>query len=205
MITAARWLAVASIAATAVAVAGCSVSHRSGDFTCERQTDCSNGRSCVDGFCVLPEDAGLDGARVDAAVCPSVCTSCALDQKLCTIDCALNGGCKQLVTCPLGFACNVLCSEDNACSSGLNCTGGTSCKVTCSGTQSCRNLSCGLGPCNVSCTGNASCGEIACGNSCSCDVSCSASALCRNLTCKQGCAASSRSCTSLPLGCNTCR
>lgn len=197
MTLAARWVLAAAAAA---ALAGCSVSHRSGDFACDKQGECANGRSCVDGLCVLPEDAGIDGA----GVCPSVCTSCTLDQRICTIDCARNGGCRQLVTCPLGFACNVLCSQDSACTSGVNCTGGTSCKITCSGTQSCRNLSCGLGPCTVSCTGNASCGEIACGNSCSCDVTCSASALCRNLTCKQGCASGTRACTSLPLGCNTC-
>ena len=192
--------------AAGIALAGCSVSHRSGDFVCDKQSDCSAGRSCVEGFCVFPDDAGIpDGPHADAAVCPSVCTSCNLDQKSCTIDCALNGGCKTQVICPLGFSCDVQCSRDGACGSGVNCTGSTSCKITCSGTQSCRNLSCGLGACAISCTGSQSCGEVSCGSSCACDVSCSGIALCRNLSCKPGCAVGTRSCTSLTVGCNTCR
>jgi hypothetical protein len=201
-VTLARWL----IAMGFALVAGCSVSHRSGDFACDTQADCSAGRTCVEGFCVLPADAGIpDGPHADAAVCPSACTSCNLDQKSCTIDCALNGGCKQAVTCPLGFSCNVLCSRDGACSSGVSCTGSTACTISCSGTQSCRGLSCGLGPCNVSCTGSGSCGEVSCGMSCACDVTCNGIALCRNLTCKPNCAVGLRGCTSLAVGCNTCR
>jgi hypothetical protein len=191
--------------ATAIALAGCSVSHRSGDFACDKQSDCAAGRSCIEGFCVLPADSGVpDTPHSDAAVCPSVCTSCNLDQRSCTIDCALNGGCKQQVNCPLGFSCDVQCSRDSACSNGVSCAGSTSCKVTCSGTQSCRNVSCGLGACAISCTGSASCDGLTCGSSCACDVTCNGIALCRNLSCKPGCAVGGR-CTSLPLGCNTCR
>jgi len=192
--------------AAGIALAGCSVNHRSGDFACDKQSDCSAGRSCIEGFCVFPDDSGIpDGPHADAAVCPSVCTSCNLDQKSCTIDCALNGGCKTQVICPLGFSCDVRCSGDGACASGVSCTGSTSCKITCSGTQSCRNLSCGLGPCNVACTGNASCDQVNCGLACACDVSCSATSLCRTLTCKPNCLAAGRGCTSLTVGCNTCR
>lgn len=197
-------LAVAvSLAAAALSLAaGCSVSHKSGDFACDVQSDCANGRSCIDGFCVLPDDGGVP----DALVCPSVCTSCSFDQKQksCTIDCALNGGCTQQVTCPTGFSCQVLCSRDGACSNGVSCLGATSCKITCSGTQSCRGLVCGLGVCNVACTGNASCGEVSCGSSCACDVSCGGVALCRNLTCKPSCNIGTRGCTSLAGNCNTC-
>jgi len=194
-------VAVALAAGALSLAAGCSVSHRTGDFVCDSQSDCAAGRSCTDGFCVLPSDSGVpDGPTV----CPSVCTSCRLDQKSCTIDCALNGGCKQQVTCPTGFSCQVLCSGDSACSSGVSCLGATSCKITCSGSQSCRGIACGLGPCDVACTGNVSCGEINCGTSCACDVSCSGIALCRNLTCKPTCNLGVRGCTSLAGNCNTC-
>jgi hypothetical protein len=197
---------VISLAAVAASLAGCSINHRTGEFSCDKQADCAVGRSCIDGFCVLPDDAGIiDGPHADAAVCPSACTSCDLAQKSCTIDCALNGGCKQQVVCPTGYSCQVLCSRDGACSSGVSCLGSTSCSITCSGGQSCRGLSCGLGPCNVACTGNASCGEVNCGSSCACDVACSGIALCRNLTCKPTCNIGTRGCTSLAGNCNTCR
>ena len=75
----------AAVVALALA-AGCSVSHRSGDFTCNDQQRCADGRTCVDGLCVLASDAGV------LATCPSQCTSCELAQRSCTIDCAPNTG-----------------------------------------------------------------------------------------------------------------
>lgn len=185
---------------------GCSVNHRSGDFACGPDQRCSDGRTCVDGFCVLAADSGVDARPhpPDAAVCPSPCTSCSVTQKTCTIDCALNGGCKQAIACPAGFSCNVLCTTDGACSSGVSCASSTSCTVTCSGRQSCQSVSCGLGPCNITCSGFGSCsGAVLCGSSCACDVTCRLNT-CQNLTCKQGCTSTS-GCSSAPPGCNTCK
>jgi hypothetical protein len=198
-------LALAALVGLALASAGCSVSHRSGDFACKLPSDCVDGRTCLDGFCVLPVDSGIpDMPHADAAVCPSVCTSCNPDQKTCIVDCALNGGCQQAIACPLGFSCDVRCSVADACSKGVNCTGSTSCKIACSGVQSCRGLTCGFGVCNVSCSGSGACSDVNCSTSCACDVTCNASALCRNLTCKPGCAVV-RGCSSLLSSCNTCK
>ncbi|HEX3763048.1 MAG TPA: hypothetical protein VHW23_30335 [Kofleriaceae bacterium] len=199
----------------ALVLAGCSVSHRSGDFACDTGQRCADGRTCVDGFCVVVADSGLPDTALppgDAAVCPSQCTSCDLAQKTCTIDCALNNGaCSRAISCPASWSCNVECSVANQCNSGVSCGNATSCTIACSGRQTCRNvtcgrgacdltcggpgacgndLACGTGACNVNCTGNAACGgTISCGAACSCDVTCRLAASCdaTNITCKAGC------------------
>lgn len=216
---------------TAVALAlaaGCSVSHRSGDFACSSDQRCAEGRTCVDGFCVFPADSGaVDTPSGDAAVCPSQCTSCNTAQKTCVIDCAINNGaCNQAVTCPTGWNCNVLCSIANQCNSGVFCDnattctiacgrqtcktvtcGGGACNVTCSGNASCSSIGCGLGACNVNCSGNGACGAVSCGLACACDVTCRlGSCLPADVTCKPGCTttAAPQVCTSTPTGCNSC-
>ena len=195
---------------------GCSVSHRSGDFACDFLQHCADGRTCVDGFCVVEADSGLpDGSLPrpgDAGACPSQCTSCDTAQNTCTIDCAQNNGaCGDPISCPIGWACNIVCSEANQCNSGISCGVATSCTVACTGRQTCRDVSCGLarcdltcsgpgscgdsvtcgtGACNVNCSGNAACaGTISCEAACSCDVTCRANTSCdaANLTCKLGC------------------
>lgn len=199
------WLAALGLA---LAAGGCSVRRRSGDFACQTQADCSTGRLCVDGFCVVSAvDSGVQGdARPagDAAACPSQCTSCDAGQQSCTIDCALNGGCLQAIVCPTGWSCTVLCSMTDSCRGGIDCLGGTACTIRCSGAQSCQDIRCGLGPCDVDCSGTGSCRAIDCGPSCACDVACGGSSLCRNVTCKQNCSAPLRGCTSAGAGCNTC-
>jgi len=196
-----RWLAV-------LVLAGCSINHRSGDFACEKQADCSSGRTCVEGFCVAPDiDAGV---KLDAgqSVCPLGCTSCSVDAKTCTIDCALNGGaCNLPVTCPAGYSCNIACSTANSCRSGINCSGAKSCTITCAGRQSCENFSCGPGACNIDCGGRDSCRNISCGASCACDLTCHlGTSLCTGITCKSAtCTLSNRlGCTSQGVGCNSC-
>jgi hypothetical protein len=200
----------------ALAAAGCSVNHRSGDFTCERQADCATGRACIEGFCVaLQADASVQDANVvidapppDANLCPTQCTSCSNDAKTCTIDCRLNGGaCNGPVKCPEGWNCNVLCSTTNACRSGITCPADRSCNITCSGRMSCAKFECGSGPCNVDCTGMESCTELSCGKACACDITCVTTAACNGLTCKSEDCALQRGCTSLSLPttvCNSC-
>jgi hypothetical protein len=187
-----------------VAGGSCTVSHRSSDFACEKQADCVAGRICTDGFCVSIDGGG----GIDApAACPAQCTSCNTNAKSCTIDCALNGGCRQQVTCPTGWSCNIACSADGACANGINCLNGTSCTVVCSGRQSCGQVTCGAGMCNVECTGRDSCSDIRCGQSCACDVACRQSTSCADLICRsQQCTLpAGGGCTSIvPTSCNTC-
>jgi hypothetical protein len=209
----ALWLAIVGFAV--IAAGGCSISHRSDDFACTKQSDCINGRTCTDGFCVAPQlDSGVpsDGRPGgDAASCPSQCTSCNTTTKTCTVDCALNGtACNQQVTCPVGWSCNIACSTPNSCRNGINCVNSKSCTITCSGKQSCQNVSCGAGPCKIDCSGNSSCNNVNCGQSCACDVTCQVNSLCSNLTCKAPPNCNSqlplRGCTSLLLPiCNTCQ
>jgi hypothetical protein len=198
----------------ALAVAGCSVSHRSGDFACERQADCATGRTCVDGFCVAPQaDASVPGdASVldappppDANVCPAVCTSCSVDTKTCNIDCQRNGGaCNGPIKCPEGWDCNLQCSTINSCRNGVTCPAGRACNITCSGRMSCAKFMCGSGACTIDCIGSESCSELSCGNACACDISCEPTASCNGLMCKSEGCTQRRGCTSLELGCNTC-
>jgi len=210
----ARWLV-----GFALLVAGCSVNHRSGDFACDRQADCSSGRTCIDNFCValqadasVPVDSKNDAPPpTDANLCPSACTSCSNDSKTCTIDCMLNGGaCNGLIRCPEGWNCNVLCSLAGSCSNGLICPGGKSCKVTCSGRQSCNDFMCNTGPCDVECTGASSCNSLSCGTACACDINCLNSTSCGSkIACKSELCRSGRGCTSMPLAvptttCNSC-
>lgn len=194
-----------------VAAGSCSLSHRSGDFTCVTQADCSSGRICSDGFCVASQlDSGVKTdapSTGDANGCPAQCTSCNTTTKSCTIDCALNSGaCNQAITCPTGWDCNIACSIGSSCRNGINCLNSKSCTITCSGAQSCKTLNCGPGRCNVDCSGDGSCRDVSCGLSCACDVTCHPNSLCSNLTCKapQCKLLPPGGCTSLAAGCNTC-
>jgi hypothetical protein len=221
---------------TAIAVAlaaGCSVSHRSSDFVCDGQQLCAAGRTCVDGFCVIAGDSGVQSPPPggDAGACPSQCTSCTAG-KTCVIDCALNGSaCSQAVLCPPGWNCHVLCSLPNQCNTGVLCGTASACTIECTGRQTCRNLMCGTGACNVTCSGRSSCGStvtcgtgackvdcagdaacgglVSCGLACACDVTCGTTAcdILDNIDCKPGCATQMAPlvCTSAAAGCNTCQ
>jgi hypothetical protein len=220
---------------TAVALAlaaGCSVSHRSNDFACDSDQRCADGRTCVDGFCVIVADSGVIDTLLplgDAALCPSQCTSCSTLPKTCTIDCARNNGaCNQAITCPAGWNCNVLCSINDECNSGVSCGNATSCTIGCSAGKTCKTVTCGRGTCNVNCSGTASCddqvtcgtgacnvncsgsaacnGEVSCGSACACDVTCRLNAACAAVTCKPGCFGTMPPafCISTANGCNSC-
>ena len=53
-----------ALALAGLALAACSISHRSEDFACAKQSDCSAGRTCTDGFCVAAQaDAVVEHAR----------------------------------------------------------------------------------------------------------------------------------------------
>lgn len=223
-------IAALAIALALALAAGCSLSHRSGDFACDAEQRCASGRTCVDGFCVIAADSGVVGPPADAAVCPPPCTSCNAAQRTCVIDCAINNGaCNQAVSCPAGWSCNVLCSLPNQCNSGVLCGNATSCMIACSARQTCQSVTCGRGACSVACTGNSSCSSVGCGlgacsvncagngacgsavkcgPACACDVTCRLGAACLagDVTCKPGCASTMAPlvCTSALNGCNTC-
>ncbi len=211
---AALWIALSAIFVVTFGASSCSINHRSGDYTCSKQQDCSAGRICTDGFCVLQTQ--LDsGVKMDAPKpppdasdgCPSVCTSCDTNAKTCVVDCAVNPSiCNGPVVCPTGYACDVRCTTSNACRNGVNCLSSTSCTVTCSGSESCRNIACGTGKCSVDCSGTGSCRGVGCAQSCACDVTCHINASCTSLTCPSGCFGGTQfgGCTSLAPGCNTC-
>lgn len=192
--------------------ASCSITHKSGDFSCTKSADCNTGRVCVDGFCVVSGTETIDApvAPGDSGNgCPANCSSCDVSAHTCVIDCANGSNCTGPVVCPVGYKCNVKCDTDNACRNGVTCTGTTSCKVECSGKSSCAGVHCGTGRCDVECTGTQSCkNDINCEASCGCDVRCSGTQSCGNsaLSCTPGCriGVSGDGCTSLPLTCHTC-
>ncbi len=201
-----------TVAAVLAAVTtSCSINHRSDQYACTLNTDCTDGRVCDNGFCIVagsidapkPTDAPKPGG--DTNNCPSQCTTCNLRQKTCTINCQTSN-CTNTVTCPAGFKCDIQCNADNSCRNGINCQLAASCNIDCSGKQSCQNVQCGPGPCDVGCIGAASCRGVECNNSCACDVvctgnqSCGEGIQCTSLACRSG-----LGCTSVPAFCHSCQ
>lgn len=214
------WL---GLVALALVVAGsCSIKHQSEQYECETNADCADlgeNRVCSEGLCVVPGgnmkdaamgDAPRGDAAIDAAVCPSQCTSCNLEKKECIIDCQANpavcgnASTNTPVKCPTGFACVIKCNSPSSCRSGVDCTTATRCGIECTGFGSCRGVQCGPGPCDVNCTGSQSCGGIACNTSCACDVECGINANCLNVTCTKAQCDTGLGCSSQIPGCNTC-
>jgi hypothetical protein len=202
--------AIASLA-VALAAAACSIDHRSGDFACENQSDCSGGRMCIDGLCIdpnAPDARGPDAAvdRADARpTCPDQCTACDPEEKICVIDCSLTS-CEAQVTCPAGFTCDIRCNIQNSCRNGVSCAGAKGCAIACSGTSACRDVVCGSGPCDITCSGFQACRDVNCGNSCACDIDCSGPQSCSDgIVCTEFQCDIGLGCSSFPLGCNTCQ
>jgi hypothetical protein len=203
---------IAVIGAFAIAALGsCSIRHRSGDFTCDVNTDCEAGRICDNGYCIVP--GTLDAPRLDAAKpggdggnCPAPCTSCNVQQKTCTVNCQ-QANCTNTVVCPAGYKCDIQCNVESSCRNGVNCQQSASCNVECSGRQSCQNVVCGPGPCDVGCSGVQSCRGVACSNSCACDVTCTGNQSCgdgiqcTSLACRS---TTGPGCTSVPAFCHSC-
>jgi hypothetical protein len=211
------WFTVAIVAV--VTASSCSIHHATGDYTCTTQADCSGGRVCSDGYCVVGPGGPIDAPRPidarsmidarlapDALVCPPQCSSCNAGQMTCRIDCAVtsctNG---SAVVCPPGWNCEVLCTTPSSCRNGVSCAGTLSCDVQCTGTGSCRGVACGAGPCNVDCAGSNACRGVQCGTSCACDVTCSNGALCGEVACPSfQCSNVQGGCSSASPGCDTC-
>ncbi|MBL0215175.1 MAG: hypothetical protein IPQ07_14965 [Myxococcales bacterium] len=206
------WLTVLGL--TAITASSCSINHRTGEFECTKQADCSGGRTCTGGYCVLPGgtvDAPKgDGPTTDGQidgnnnVCPQQCTTCDFGSHTCKIDCAVTS-CNAQVVCPVGWNCDVACSVTNSCRNGVTCNGPNACTITCSGANSCRTLECGTGKCDVVCSGSMSCRGVACGNSCGCDVKCGGTAACEGVACTSFQCDTGLGCSStLNASCDTC-
>jgi len=205
---------VAGVVAITAASTSCSIQHRSDQYACTVSSDCDGNRICDNGFCIAP--GSIDAPRpVDApkppgdgsSGCPSQCTTCNVQQKTCTINCAMGANCTSQVVCPAGYKCDIQCNTDNSCRNGVNCQQAASCNVDCIGKQACQNVQCGPGPCDVGCSGPASCRGVSCANSCACDVlctgnqSCAEGIQCTSLACRS---ATGSGCTSVPTFCHSC-
>jgi len=199
-----------------LALAACSVSHKSQEYSCTSNADCAAhmGTVCDNGFCVVPGLIDAPGMKGDAPKgdapnngCPDGCTSCNTAQKTCTIDCSQTGmvNCMNAVQCPAGYHCDIQCKGDNMCRNGVSCIGAASCSVECIGGSSCRNVQCGTGPCDVTCSGVQSCRGVSCNNSCACDVLCTGSQSCTNtVTCTAPLCVSGLGCSSTLAACHSC-
>lgn len=174
-----RGLAIAVVAGVAIAVWSCTVNTKTDKLACTVQADCSGGRVCESGFCVIDPNAKLDAAiDIDAAVCPPACDSCDFPSGTCMIT-----GTGGAVTCPASWHCNIVCTSTGACGA-VTCTDAAACDLTCTGSGACQDLTCGDGRCTQICQGSGACGNTSCASSCKCDVTCSpVFGACGTMTC----------------------
>jgi hypothetical protein len=204
----------------AAALAACNIDTRSEAYACTGTGDCSDGRTCENGWCVVPGGGGDAGSRIDgggnpadaagptidAAYCPPECDSCA--GTVCTIRCQSGNSCGGQVHCPAGYSCVVECSGQGSCGGGVDCSEATECDVQCTKGSSCAGvITCGEGPCDVLCSGNFSCaGGIDCSASCACETDCSGANACDLApTCPAAeCANGNGDCTTDGVTCDTC-
>jgi hypothetical protein len=220
----ARWLLLLA------ALGACSLERRSDSFACENQSDCGDGRTCDQGWCVetggptIDADPNApdadpnapdadpnapDGAPADAFQCPLACSSCNEDN-VCIMACAADDSCAEQVVCPPGVSCKVECEGDNSCAAGVDCTDATSCRIECNGAGACaERLLCGAGQCIVECPGDGSCAAgTDCSDSCSCQTTCAPTACDAPSECvspDNPCTDNDDDCGGLANGnCNTC-
>lgn len=180
----------AAAIAIGVVLAGCALDHRSDELACTSPTECTGGRSCVDGYCVM--------APVQ---CPGSCDGCVIATMTCMLDgdAAPNGN----VTCPAGWNCAITCGAD-ACRT-VDCRDGQSCTVECNGDNACDTVRCGSGPCDVTCSGQDACNSVDCRDSCGCDVTCADAQSCSNpAQCPGNPCQSGDGCSSAPTACDHC-
>jgi hypothetical protein len=204
-----------AVIATLAVAGSCSIDHRSDEYACVSQSQCSSGRLCMGGFCIVPgaidapragdgpHGTGADGSGSND--CPDQCSTCNVAQHTCTIDCETSS-CTGTVTCPTGYNCDIKCDTQNSCRNGVTCDATQPCTVECSGSGACRTVTCGDGPCDVTCSGAQSCHGVTCGSSCSCTVLCTGlqscpqgDVDCTSIGCDDG-----SGCTATPPFCHSC-
>lgn len=196
-----------TLAASIIGIASsCQVEHRSQEFACVNQADCTDGRVCTDGFCVRGDKNNGEDAGIDASTdCDPACTSC--DENTCFIECGAGKDCADLVICPTDKKCVIHCTGEDACDKGIECESPFGCEIRCTGIRSCnRQITCLGGPCDIECIGSNACPRIDCSAACSCDTDCNGS--CGGFigpdcpgTCREP---ETRDCTSLNDGCDLC-
>ncbi|ACY14924.1 hypothetical protein [Haliangium ochraceum] len=185
----------AALVLAGAALLGCGVDRRSDAYRCDTAgASCSDGRECMDGWCVVPAGTG----------CPAVCTSC--DGATCQVSCLTEDGCADTVVCPEGMNCEVSCGGAGSCAGGVDCDGAVSCQVLCSGASACAGLvACGAGACNVNCEGDESCAEgIDCSLSCACDTDCDGDNACPEVSCPDRGGTCTRNGECRSNGCDVC-
>lgn len=188
-------LATALVFSLAASLTACTIDRRSDALACQRTTDCSDGRVCVDAYCVLGDDGGGGGSNAE---CPEDCTRC--EGGTCYRDC-MNEDCRRF-SCPEGWKCNVTCGA-NRCRD-IDCDEGD-CEITCAGTNACGDITCGQGRCAVTCDGVGACKDVECEEACSCQVTCATVPSCQPLgaSCPAQCDAGN-GCNGSSAACNTC-
>jgi hypothetical protein len=122
------------LAVIVVAIAACTVDRASDKLKCSLPADCTGGRTCVDGYCVV------GGAKLDAP------TNMACDDAAKT--CTITGTGGANVTCPAGYTCTVECTATSGCNN-IDCTGAKACTIHCDAVNGCHDISCGATPCTI--------------------------------------------------------
>jgi hypothetical protein len=177
------------------AASSCAIDHASDALACTKTSQCTDGRNCVGGFCVVGNGSGSGSGS-----CPGQCSTCDTVAKTCSIDGNNVDG--DRVTCPTGFHCTITCTG-GTCKT-VDCSNAASCSITCSGQQSCESVNCGVHQCAVTCSGQESCASVTCQSSCGCDVQCTGQASCgTGAQCPLGCD-TGLGCTAQTVGCNVC-
>lgn len=181
-------------------LAGCSVDRRSSSYRCDVPSDCSGGRVCQQGWCVVA--AGVDAAVPPA--CPAVCTSCV--GGTCVIDCQNAQDCPDTVVCPPDLNCDVTCTGNQRCADGVDCSAALDCSIACDGIGACAGgVTCGSGACDVNCTGQGAClSGVDCSASCACDTDCGSDVGCGTPSCPGGGGQCERSGECSSAGCDFC-
>lgn len=189
-----------------IVLAGCQIDGRSQSFRCEVAEDCEDGRSCVEGWCVLGEDPIDAPGGDDAFECPVACTRC--EGGACVIECNGNGSCPGRMICPPGMPCRVTCGGMDSCAAGVDCSMASACEITCGNRRACGGeITCGPGECTVTCSGRDAChGAIDCAASCKCDVLCTGQNVCTgDEVCPSVDCSAGQGCTSTVAGCDACQ
>jgi hypothetical protein len=170
-------------AALAALLAACGIDSRSQDYECTQTADCTDGRVCRSGWCVVGSGgAGADAgppatpdagnSAPDASSCPAGCTRC--EDDTCVVECIEDDSCGDPVVCPPGLPCLVVCEGIGSCAAGIDCSAAASCDLRCTSREACNGeIRCGEGRCSVTCSARDTCaGGVDCTDSCACETSC---------------------------------
>lgn len=179
-----RWGSIAAGILSLGLLAGCSFDNRSNAFACETQSECTDGRVCEMGWCVVPgaglhdanlalpdanlalPDATPDAMPPDAT--PPECLACT--GGTCTEDCAIVGDCSYdcaVDSCDCSFSCTADATKCNG-----ECKANTTCSVDCGGAKQCHPKCKSGAICDFDCTGVSDCKRAKCEGTAECLLNC---------------------------------